>query len=88
MDYTRNSKYKNKNTRKLRKRMKGGNDEKIDYLSNVCLHVDNTGKSKEELQQIYNVLLKNIMIKSFPYDNGTFTDYFNKLRSDIIRKCD
>ena len=86
MDYTRNSKYKNKNTRKLRKRMKGGNDEKIKYLSNVCLHVDNTGKTKEELQQIYNILLRNIMIKSFPYDNGTFTDYFNKLRSDIMEK--
>jgi len=86
MNYTRNSKYKNKNTRKVRKLIKGGDNHKIDYLSNVCLHVDNTGKSKEELQQIYNVLLRNIMIKSFPYANGTFTDYFNKLRSDIMEK--
>jgi len=52
MNYTRNSKYKNKNTRKVRKLIKGGDNHKIDYLSNVCLHVDNTGKSKEELQQM------------------------------------
>ena len=86
MNYTIKSKSKNKNTRKVRKLIKGGDNHKIDYLSNVCLHVDNTGKSKEELQQIYNVLLKNIMIKSFPYENGNFIGYFNKLRSDIMEK--
>jgi|TARA_B110000879_G_scaffold185834_1_gene246510 hypothetical protein len=66
--------------------MKGGNDEKIKYLSKLCLHIDNTGKTKEELKELYNTLLKNIMIKSFPYENGNFIGYFDNLRNDIKGK--
>lgn len=86
MNYTRNSKYKNKNTRKVRKLIKGGDNHKIDYLSKLCLQVDNSGKTKEELKELYSTLIKNIMIKSFPYENGNFIGYFDNLRNDIKDK--
>ena len=86
MNYTRNSKYKNKNTRKVRKLIKGGDNHTIDYLSKLCLQVDNSGKTKEELKKLYSTLIKNIMIKSFPYENENFIGYFDNLRNDIKDK--
>lgn len=86
MNYTIKSKSKNKNTRKVRKSVKGGDNHKIDYLSKLCLQVDNSGKTKEELKELYSTLIKNIMIKSFPYENGNFIGYFDNLRNDIKDK--
>ena len=65
-------------TRKLRKSIKGGN--KIDYLSNVCLIMNNTGKTKEELKEEYDKLFENIMKNSFDSD---YNGYFNNLRTEI-----
>lgn len=83
MTYTRNSKSKNRNTRKIHKPIKGGDSDRIDYLRKVCLTVSNIGKTKEQLKNDYNILFKNIMIKSFPYENGDFNKYFTELRKDI-----
>ena len=46
MTYTRNSKSKNRNTRKIHKPIKGGDSDRIDYLRKVCLTVSNIGKTK------------------------------------------
>ena len=78
MNITKTVKPKTNVTRKLRKSIKGGN--KIDYLSNVCLIMNNTGKTKEELKEEYDKLFENIMKNSFDSD---YNGYFNNLRTEI-----
>lgn len=78
MNITKTVKPKTNVTRKLRKSIKGGN--KIDYLSNVCLIMNNAGKTKDELKEEYDKLFKNIMKTSFDDD---FNGYFNNLRVEI-----
>lgn len=81
MSITKTVKSKTNVTRKLRKSMKGGN--KIDYLSNVCLIMNNTGKTKDELKEEYDKLFENIMKNSFDSD---YNEYFNNLRTEIENK--
>lgn len=78
MNITKTVKPKTNVTRKLRKSIKGGN--KIDYLSNVCLIMNNAGKTKDELKEEYDKLFENIMKTSFDDD---FNGYFNNLRVEI-----
>jgi len=78
MNITKTVKSNTNRTRKLRKSIKGGN--KIDYLSNVCLIMNNTGKTKEELKEEYDKLFENIMKNSFDSD---YNGYFNNLRTEI-----
>jgi Cdc6-like AAA superfamily ATPase len=78
MNITKTVKSNTNRTIKLRKSIKGGN--KIDYLSNVCLIMNNTGKTKEELKEEYDKLFENIMKKSFDSD---YNGYFNNLRTEI-----
>ena len=78
MNITKTVKSNTNRTRKLRKSIKGGN--KIEYLSNVCLIMNNTGKTKEELKEEYDKLFENIMKTSFDDD---YNGYFNNLRTEI-----
>lgn len=78
MNITKTVKPKTNVTRKLRKSIKGGN--KIDYLSSVCLIMNNAGKTKDELKEEYRKLFENIMKTSFDDD---FNGYFNKLQVEI-----
>ena len=70
-------------TRKHKKYIHGGNNGIIEYLKEVCLFINNENKTKEELTQLYHKLQTNIMMKSFPYENNNFDDYFVNIRNEI-----
>ena len=70
-------------TRKHKKYIHGGNNGIIEYLKEVCLYVNNENKTKTELTKLYHQLQNNIMVKSFPYENNNFDDYFVNIRNEI-----
>lgn len=83
MKYTKRNIIHQNTTRKHKKYVRGGENRVIEYLKEVCLYINNENKTKEELTELYHKLQTNIMVKSFPYENNNFDDYFVKIRKEI-----
>jgi len=83
MKYTKRNIIHQNTTRKHKKYVRGGENRVIEYLKEVCLYINNENKTKEELTELYHKLQTNIMVKSFPYENNNFDDYFVNIRNEI-----
>jgi len=83
MKYTKRNIIQQNTTRKHKKYVRGGENRVIEYLKEVCLYINNENKTKEELTELYHKLQTNIMVKSFPYENNNFDDYFVNIRNEI-----
>lgn len=83
MKYTKRNIIQQNTTRKHKKYVRGGENRVIEYLKEVCLYINNENKTKEELTELYHKLQTNIMVKSFPYENNKFDDYFENIRNEI-----
>lgn len=83
MKYTKRNIIHQNTTRKHKKYVRGGENRVIEYLKEVCLYINNENKTKDELNELYHKLQTNIMVKSFPYENNNFDDYFVNIRNEI-----
>lgn len=86
MKYTKRNITHQNTTRKHKKYIRGGNKDVIEYLKEVCLYVNNENKTKTELTKLYHQLQTNIMVKSFPYENNNYDNYFVNIRTEIENK--
>lgn len=83
MKYTKRNIIHQNTTRRHKKYVRGGENRVIEYLKEVCLYINNENKTKDELNELYHKLQTNIMVKSFPYENNKFDDYFENIRNEI-----